>query len=257
MSPANEARKRERVLILVKAVPNPSTQHGETVCCAGVTPDRQWRRLFPIRFRQLTEESKFNRWQWLSYEWRSPTTDRRSESRHVFEDTIAAADQMPTRERAEFLAPLVRPSAEAAAKDGHSLALVRPIETKFYWKEKSAAAIQEERDALGAVARQTSFIDKELAQLEPCPLDFRMKFRDASGSHDHSCHDWETSATFWKLGRSHGTKGALAHLDRTYNEDYPARGMVVALGTMAKRQNQWLLLGIIRLDETTQMQLLV
>ena len=36
-----------KVTILVKALPQPSKQYGETVCCAGVTAEGQWKRLFP------------------------------------------------------------------------------------------------------------------------------------------------------------------------------------------------------------------
>jgi hypothetical protein len=44
-------------------------------------------------------------------------------------------------------------------------------------------------------------------------------------------------------------------LDRmafVFNDDYPAKGMVFALGNQAKRPQTWQLLGVIRLDEMTQ-----
>lgn len=66
------------------------------------------------------------------------------------------------------------------------------------------------------------------------------------------CGDWETSATFWKLRRDYGEEHALGHLKQTYEEEYFSKGMALALGTVAKRAQQWLLLGIIRLDEARQ-----
>jgi hypothetical protein len=36
-----------------------------------------------------------------------------------------------------------------------------------------------------------------------------------------------------------------------YNEEYPDKGMALALGTMAKRPKTWLLLGVLRLDPPT------
>ena len=43
--------QKRRVHILVKAFPQPSTKHEETVCCAGVTEDgRKLLRLYPIRY---------------------------------------------------------------------------------------------------------------------------------------------------------------------------------------------------------------
>ena len=46
----------ERVVILVKAAPHPSRRYQETVCCAGVTTEGEWRRLYPVRFRHLTDD---------------------------------------------------------------------------------------------------------------------------------------------------------------------------------------------------------
>ncbi len=74
---AGEKTGKERALVLVKALPQPSETYGETVCVAGVTLDRNWRRLYPVRFRQLDEG--FRRWQWVDYEWRKPRGDRRVE----------------------------------------------------------------------------------------------------------------------------------------------------------------------------------
>ena len=242
-----ESEQQEVALILVKAVPRPSQRFGETVCCAGVTPDREWRRLYPIRFRQLGE-NKFSRWQWVRYRWRPPTSDRRRESRHVFEDSLTPGRTLPERERADFVEPLVVGSAREAEARGASLALIRPTESRFRWKSKPPARIEAERREFQAVARQMSFFDAELATIEPSPFEFRMSFRDDDGWHHHSCSDWETMATFWKLRPRYGDEGALRHLDRTYNETYPKRGMVLALGNMAKRPRTWLLLGVIRVD---------
>ena len=83
---AGEKTGKERALVLVKALPQPSETYGETVCVAGVTLDRNWRRLYPVRFRQLDEGLR--RWQWVDYEWRKPRGDRRAESRHVEEPSM-------------------------------------------------------------------------------------------------------------------------------------------------------------------------
>lgn len=211
-----------------------------------MTLDRKWRRLYPIRFRQLKE--RFNRWDWVSYNWRAPTSDTRKESRHVFEDTITVHPYMPTDERADFLEPLIVESVQKAASRGDSLALIRPAEVSFRYKPKPVARIEAERAAYRQVANQVGFFDRELAAIEPSPFEFRLSFRDADGWHHHSCHDWETAATYWKLGRKYDRDTALARLDGVYNQHYPKEGLVVALGNMARRPQTWLLLGVIRLD---------
>ncbi len=229
------------------AVPRPSQKHGETVCCAGVTLERKWRRLYPIRFRHLGE-NRFSRWQWVRYSWRPPKTDQRHESRHVFEDRLVPGRKMPQRERTEFLEPLITGSVREAMDRGDSLTLIRPREAKFTWRKKSSQLMDRERAGYESAAKQQSFFDKELAALKPAPFEFRLSFLDEDGRHHHSCSDWETTATFWNLGKKYGPDHALSHLNNMYNNIYREKGMVLAPGNMAKRPKTWLLLGVIRLD---------
>src|ERR1700693_961807 len=91
-------QQNSRAVVLVKALPQPSKTYGETVCCAGVTADRRWKRLFPVRFRHLAGENSFSRWQWVEFSYRQPTHDRRLESCHVFEETIRITGTIPERE---------------------------------------------------------------------------------------------------------------------------------------------------------------
>ncbi|MEY9604635.1 hypothetical protein AB7M74_000180 [Bradyrhizobium japonicum] len=239
------------MVVLVKALPQPSKSYGETVCCAGVTPDGQWKRLFPVRFRHL-QGSTFKRWDWVNFAYRSPTRDRRVESCHVYEDSISVDRFLPEDERSRLLSPLITRSAAEAAQKGLSLTLVRPRKTKFIAKQKSTADIAEERDAFKLAAQQTSIFDKELAELDPSPFDFRFQFEDDDGTHNYQNGDWETHAMFWRWKKMYGETEALRRMAKVYNEDYPAKGMVFALGNMAKRPQTWQLLGVLRLDEVEQ-----
>jgi len=83
-----------------------------------------------------------------------------------------------------------------------------------------------------------------------------MAFDDADGSHDMACGDWETAATFFNWRKLYGATSALERLKGVYEKDYFQAGVALALGTVKKRPNQWLLLGIIRLNETVQPRLL-
>jgi hypothetical protein len=241
--------------VLVKALPQPSRTYGETVCCAGITAEGQWKRLFPVRFRHLSGDSSFSRWDWVRFGYRPPTRDKRVESCHVFEDSIAVEEALPSEERSRLLTPLITGSAIEAAKLGRSLTLIRPKNTRFIAKRKSVADLAEEREAYKAAAKQTSIFDKELAELEPSRFDFRFQFDDASGHHDYQNGDWETHVMFWKWQERYGEKDALERMADAYNHDYPKRGMVFALGNQAKRPQTWQLLGVIRLDELLQGEL--
>jgi hypothetical protein len=139
----------------------------------------------------------------------------------------------------------VRGSVAKAADEDASLTLIRPIESRFSWVQRKPTEVEAERQAYRSAARQQDMFDPELAAIEPCPFTFRLKFRDASGWHDHQCEVWETEAAFWNIRRTHGETAALRHLDQEYNERRPARGPVLAMGNMAAIPQMWLLLGIL------------
>jgi hypothetical protein len=231
-------------------------RHGETVCCAGVTLDRQWRRQYPIHFRRLQQQ--FKRWQWIEYDWIAPgAEDRRIESRRVQEESIRAEEVIPETERAAFLDPLITRSTNEAAAKGMSLTLIRPIKVRFRWKAKTNEQIAEERQAYEDSARQKSFLDPDLVALTPCPYAFHFDWTDADGmKHKATCDDWETAATFYRREKTMGVQDALRSMERTFGEDYPNRGMAFALGTHSRRPEQWLLVGVLRLDPVSQLSLL-
>lgn len=195
--------------MLVKALPQPSKTYGETVCCAGVTVDGHWKRLFPVRFRHLSGDNSFSRWDWVRFGYREPTRDKRAESCHVYEDSLSVeSNPLPISERSRLLSPLITGSALEA-----------------------------------------------MQQLEPSPFDFRFQFEDSAGRHDYQNGDWETHVTFWRWREQYGEASALSKMSTVFNDDYPARGMVFALGNQAKRPQTWQLLGVIRLDELKQADL--
>ncbi len=244
--------QNSRVAVLVKALPQPSKTYGETVCCAGVTADGQWKRLFPVRFRHLKGDSSFSRWDWIKFSYRNPTRDKRVESCHVYEDSIVVDGKLSLAERTRLLTPLITGSAVEAMALGRSLTIIRPRNTKFIAKRKSAADLAEEKEAYQIAARQTSIFDKDLAELEPSPFDFRFQFEDDDGTHDYQNGDWETHATFWRWRAQYGDQETVERLRAVYDGEYPKKGMVFALGNQAKRPQTWQLLGVIRLDEMMQ-----
>ena len=242
----------EQAIILVKAWPQPSQKYGETVCCAGVTPEGEWRRLFPIRFRHLSGDAQFARWDVVQYRPERPHDDNRRESRRVDEPTLVRVRTMAQRAREGFFDPLFRDSIIAAADRGESLTLVRPKSLRFRSRPKSDLDLEEERQRRTQTMQQGSLFDPELEAIEPCPYNLSVTFEDGAGPHEMTCGDWETAAAFFNLRRRYGDEHALEHLRSTYEEDYFTRGVALALGTVKRRPSQWLLLGIIRLDETTQ-----
>jgi len=242
---------RERVVILVKAWPQPSLKYGETVCCAGVTLNGQWRRLFPIRFRHLEGPQKFKRWDIIEYLPHTPNDDNRAESRRVEEQSLKRLKSVPKHERASFLEGVIRRSIGEAAERNDSLALIRPDKIEFIAKRKSSEKIESEKAARSKRLLQRSLLDRELIDLEICEFRLSMRFAAGGTNHHMELGDWETAAAFFRFRKEKGEAFALRHLKDTYENTYFNRGLALALGTVKKRPRQWLLLGVIRLDLPT------
>jgi len=60
---------------------------------------------------------------------------------------------------------------------------------------------------------------------------------------------------FWRERNRTSEAEALQWMLRTFNDEYPVKGMVFALGNQAKRPQVWQLLGVIRVDELPQSEL--
>lgn len=245
---------KERVIVLVKALPHAGKKHGETVCCAGVTEQGEWRRQFPIHFRRL--RSKFSRWDIIEYEYRFPENDKRPESRRVQEDSIQVIRKIPPKERAPFLASVVVQSTEIAAARGQTLALIRPKKLQFKPKKKTLEELSAEQSAYRDAASQGSFFDKELAELQPCPYAFKFVYEDElGGSHTSTCDDWETAAMFFRFEKEYGEQITLEKMRRTFEIDYPSKGMAFAMGVHSQYPKIWLLVGVLRIDDSPQASL--
>jgi hypothetical protein len=122
-----------RVRILVKAFPQPSKAHEETVCCAGVTDDgRELLRLFPIRFRRLPREHQFDRFDLVEMT-ATKASDPRPESFRVDEGSIRLiergkklSDAAKVRLWQPFIAPSLMQLHAENRQSNRSLGIIRP-----------------------------------------------------------------------------------------------------------------------------------
>jgi hypothetical protein len=243
-------------VIIVKASPQISQQYGETVCCAGITPEGEWVRLYPVSFRKLEDVSKFGRWDRVRFKWRKPKTDTRPESVRVDQQSIEIIGEYPKGERERLLAKLEVKGLKQVAAAGKSLALLRPQQPKFSFERKSDDDIVRERQAYQDVLKQKDLFDnKSLLPLEPCPYKFKYKYTTEDGSRDGTCQDWETNTTFFNWRRNYGEQQALESMQKVFGEEYPKKGMAFAMGTHSLYPDTWLINGIIRLDEIKQLEL--
>lgn len=245
-----------RVTILVKASPQPSKKHNETVCCAGIDERGMWKRLFPIRFRHLSDDKAFKRWNIVQCNHTRPSSDRRSESCRVHEESIQVIGKVSKdHEKTNIVENCILSSEKEAISKGASLALIRPQSVQLRWKKRSDSELEAARQRYIHQAAQLSMLDKELQAYEPCPFEFKMRYSDSDGKREKTCADWETAAAFYNLSKSMEEAAVLQHLQKTYCEDYVKKGLVFALGNMQKRPQTWQLLGIFPVAPTQQKSL--
>jgi hypothetical protein len=249
----------DECLILIKAQPHRSSKYFETVCCAGVGRDRKWRRQYPVPFRILDEAQQFARWNWVTYKYTRSKDDPRRESQKVVPETLAVSGFLKTTERAEFLRPLVRASFEEANACRDSLTLIRPLSLTLEATAKSTSDLADERAKHAELANQLSMFDASAKPLVPCPMRFVARWRDQDGKdRSHECDDWETAAAYNRFERQYGPEEAIKILKGKYEDEYMKAGLVLGFSTHKRRnaefgtQNQWLLVGIIRLNSTSQ-----
>jgi hypothetical protein len=243
-------------IILVKASPQVGKRHGETVCCAGVGDTGEWVRLYPVSFRTLDQASQFRRWDRIRFRWKRPQDDRRPESLRVDHQSIEVIGELKQKERLGFLSRLEVSSINKVKEAGKTLALLRPRNLKFFVEKKPAAALKEEGEKYQALAAQPDlFNSSPLIPIDPCPYNFKYSYTTDDGDREGTCQDWETDATFYNLSRRYCERKALEYMQRTFGEEYPKKGMVLAMGTHSLYPDVWLINGIIRMDEIKQMSL--
>lgn len=130
---SQEKHIKRRIRILVKAFPQPSAKHEETVCCAGISEDTgEFLRLFPIRYRRLDASQRFNRYDLVEMKV-TKASDPRPESYHVDEDSICLIERgtrLRDEQKVSLWQPFIAPSLISLEKDNkvthRSLGIIKP-----------------------------------------------------------------------------------------------------------------------------------
>lgn len=251
MPPPSTSGSTEAVVI-IKAAPQVGQRHGETVCCAGIDLYGNWLRLYPVSFRLLEDCKKFGRWDRIQFKWRLPNDDTRPESRRVDQDSIDIVGELKKAERERFLAKSIVTSLQRERGAGRSLALLRPEILEFVVERKEASEIAEETARFEALRAQTDLFAKQTTPYQPCPYRFRYRYRTEDGERFGTCQDWETEAAFFNWSRQYGESRAIDEVRKVFGEEYPRKGMLLAMGTHSQYPDTWLINGIVRLPDIEQ-----
>lgn len=243
-------------IVLIKAAPQVGQRHGETVCCAGIGLDGKWLRLYPVSFRTLDDGQKFGRWDKIRFRWKLPSDDFRVESRRIDQDSITIVGQLRKSERQKFLSGLIVTGLNAERLHDRSLALLKAKILGFRFEKRTAQEITREQERFDALrAQQSLFNLKPIIPYRPCPYHFKYRYETDDGRREGTCQDWEIEATYFNWTKEYGEAAALTRMQQVFGQEYPEKGMLLAMGTHSQHPDTWLINGVVRLDEIEQLSL--
>ena len=197
-------------MVTVKAYPSISKGYDELVCCAGVTDDHKWIRLYPVPYRNLPGQQQFQKGDVIEVFAERPKAhkDDRPESWKPKLDTMKIVDHISVsddnwRKRLEWITPTVsRDYAEITEKqktENKSLGAFRP--TKILGVKVTRQASSWTDAQIATINQKDLFSEKE--PLEKVPFRFQLGFEDEQGAkHWLSIIDWE----FFQLWRKERDK---------------------------------------------------
>lgn len=252
----------ERILITVKTYPTLSRKYAELVCTAGVTESGEWRRLYPVRFRQLYEEQKYSKYQWVEAKIEKSISDNRPESYKIIDNSLNPIGKpLPTdkfwraRREAFFKKVEVHEDLEALIGKAHrnelSLAIFRPSRFLRYtaelvereWDARKLADLEKQKHQLH-LFKDEETVARELEIVKKLPYKFSYQFEDCCGKKSKlMIEDWEIGALYWKClkDNDYDEQTALEKVKGKYWDDFVQSGkreIALVLGTTLERHNK-------------------
>lgn len=252
----------EKILITVKTYPTLSRKYAELVCTAGITESGEWRRLYPVRFRQLYEEKKYSKYQWVEAKIEKSISDRRPESYKIIANSLnpigepLSTDKFWRARREAFFKKVeVHEDLEVLINKAHrnelSLAIFRPSRfLKFThelvereWDVGKLADLEKQKQQLH-LFKDIETVARELEIVQKLPYKFSYQFEDCRGKKSKlMIEDWEIGALYWKcLRNNHNDEQvALKKVTEKYWDDFVQSGkreIALVLGTTLERHNK-------------------
>jgi hypothetical protein len=246
---------KRTIRILVKAFPQPSTRHEETVCCAGINEDTgELLRLFPIRYRRLDKSDQFDRFDQVEMTI-TKASDPRPESFKVDEGSIhvtGKGNQLDDAAKVRLWAPHIAPSLKTLTAENQdnnrSLGIIKPDPGSLKFRIKEAAkSDKEDQEVANLLYEQTSLLEDPLKPLGKPKFSFAYHYTCAGHPHKHQIHDWEVQAAFINYKRRYKTEDeALKMMQQEYGQNIPQHNLHFIMGTMASHPRTFIVIGLLR-----------
>lgn len=267
----------ERILVLAKTYPSPSAGYVETSCIAGITENKEMRRLYPVPFRLLDKDMQFKKWQWIEVNTGLNPNDDRPESRKIDFNSIKLLSEIKTvkkphrspswEKRLLWINEIktveyFKPGAgnDLCVPDKVSLALYTPPSDYHLEIRKSSAEFTHEQLVkLKQFENENSLFTPEEAglpayRLQKIPYDFYYVFNGKlpDGKTKEvklKITDWESGALYFNCKKSDGDNWQIP-FRKKMETDMKKRDLRLLLGNMHTHQNQWLMISLIQPPKT-------
>lgn len=202
--------QRARVLITVKASPEPSKTYGDTVCVAGVwlrEGEPEWVRIYPVAFRHLHSEQQFKKYEVIEVDLTRSSSDSRHESHRPNWETLRrdSAHALPPKARGPILERLISPTmcdlrtGVEQSPTAQSLGLIEVRNMKPLIIENHGPWTRKQVESMTAFMSQPELFGEadDTPRLVPPRFKVKYKYQCASGAcrwHEQRILDWELNA---------------------------------------------------------------
>lgn len=187
----------KNILICTKAYPEISQKYRETVCTAGLLLNdelqaTQWVRIYPVRYRLLENDKRFQKWSIVSAKIERNIKDFREESYKIEESSISLRKKIKHDSHwsiiKDYLLPFEVEGTNTLRSTGKTLGLVKPKCIISSFCEKGEREWPPKKKTL--IDNYDLF--EPLSNLEKIPYRFGYRFLEQDGtSHKYSIVDWE------------------------------------------------------------------
>jgi len=233
----------ERILVLVRAIPEKSERYGYLICVAGINENNEWRRLYPFKFSYGEGLVDFGKKDLIDVVLADPDNDRRRESRKVITHENLNS-KLNDEEVIQRIKPLVS-SIEKLKKEGASLGIIKP----------ELIGIEVIINNTNICDQQTYFslADDYLKTLEtrekvkmPVELRYQFKCKDENECKGHTIIliDWELNELVRNVMRNEKNKQIIEDKIKTKFFDFmKTRDLYFLMGTHF-RFHTWIIIGL-------------
>ena len=242
---------------MVKTYPCPSSKYIETCCTAGITESGKPIRIYPVPFRQLLDDHRYKKWQWISAPVAQSNTDSRHESYKIQFTEIELLDKVDTSDlwskRLPWICKFPRYyDIEELARDGKagvcSLAYMK-VDVLDKLEIKKAKREKFTKQQLEDLARSSRdlFSDQDLCEienlLEKIPYDFYYHFTINNKAQKAKIIDWEICQLYRNCVKDYGENWAKK-LEQKYYEQYKNFTLYLIMGNQARFRKQFMIISV-------------